>query len=197
MGAIGPGAVPKGKPFVYINDQIIDVQDDIADMQDILDDALSDITTIEGQIAWLTTELASLEIDVVANADAIDVVESSLASVEAALLTKQTIASGVCPAGQAMVSVNTGANDGTIVCAVTGGSLDITYVTAFAFAPASASPTGQANCPAGYSVVGGGGSWHAGLRNSEPLGGNSWRLSGSVGTGGGFAVMLIHAVCQQ
>lgn len=191
-----PGTQPKGKPFVELQGEIVEVQDAIADINAEIDNILASIDTIEGQIAALEAELTTLQVDVTTNADKIAVIEADLVVLNAALDTKQNIVTGTCPAGEYMVSVNAGVNDGQVVCAVAGGALDIVTLNAFKFAPGNASPYGHANCPVGYLVTGGGGSWYNGLRQSEPTTATRWTVKG-IGGGPflGFGAMVIKAVC--
>ncbi len=186
-----------GAPFVILQGQIIEVQSDILDLQSQIDDIVADVTTLEGQVAALETALAELELDVEANSDLIEAIEEDIDDLNDALLLKQTIAAGVCPAGQSMISVNTGVNDGQIQCAVVGGAIDQAVATAFAFGPPSSSPSVTANCPAGgYTATGGGVSWIGGVQSSGPtVGLAGWTGKGSAGSGAGFAVFVVNAVC--
>ncbi len=196
MGAVAQPPL-NGAPFVIIQNQIIEVQSDILGLQSQIDDIVSDATDLEDQVALLEDALALLALDVVANADLIDEINDDLDDLNAALLLKQNIVNGICPSGQAMISANTGANDGQIQCAVTGGTVDQAVATAFAFGPPSSKPSATANCPAGgYTATGGGVSWIGGVLSSGPtVGLAGWTGRGSAGSGAGFAVFVVTAVC--
>jgi len=144
----------------------------------------------------LQTALTDLSVDVVANADAIAVIEIRLAQAESDLLMKQNIVNGVCPSGQSMTSVNVGPNDGQIVCATVNSAIDKEIINAFTFGQANRQVTGVAYCSPGYTVTGGGGTWGSGLYSSRPAyGDTAWAVSGEAGNYMGFAVMNIYAVC--
>lgn len=189
-------ALPPGKPFVEIDGDIVAVQSELEALQDQIDLLVVDVTSLEDQVTALQNGLADLQVDVVANADAIALIEIRLAQAEADLLLKQNIVSGTCPDGQAMVSVNVGVNDGYIVCADTGASIDLAYVSAYSFSPPSGSPYATANCPAGYQVTGGGVSWVGGVASFSPVGGGTgFTGRGLAGSGAGFALMIVNAIC--
>jgi len=189
-------ALPSGKPFIELEGMIIEVQDDVTDLQNIVDELLVDVDTLEGQVAALQTALTDLSVDVVANADAIAVIEIRLAQAESDLLMKQNIVNGVCPSGQSMTSVNVGPNDGQIVCATVNSAIDKEIINAFTFGQANRQVTGVAYCSPGYTVTGGGGTWGSGLYSSRPAyGDTAWAVSGEAGNYMGFAVMNIYAVC--
>jgi len=194
--AVSSFALPNGKPFIELEGQIIEVQDDVADLAAIVDVLLVDVDTLEGQVAALQGSLLDLSIDVVANADAIALIETRLAQAEADLLTKQNIVNGVCSEGQAMVSVNVGINDGQIICSDVSNAIDKEIVSGFTFGQANRQVTGVAYCSPGYTVTGGGGTWGSGIYSSRPAyGDTAWAVSGEAGNYMGFAVMNIYAVC--
>jgi len=94
-----------------------------------------------------------------------------------------------------MVSVNVTANDGQIVCAATGTTIDLQYVMAYTFGPPTSVIGKKAFCPTGYKVTGGGGNWNGGLIVSQAVGDNLWSAWGGAGTGGGLALFYVNAVC--
>ena len=197
---VSAGDMPKGKPFVYIQGEMVDVQDDIADLKTDVAALIIDVDTLEGQVAVLESELFLLQGDVGLNTDKIAIIEAELIILNANLLLKQNIVNGVCPAGQAMVSVNIGVNDGSIVCAPSSGGitdLHMVIVDRFTFGSASSALEGYADCPYGYDLTGGGGTWYSGLSKSAPGSRTRWTLKGIPGTSMGFRVMVTSAMCLQ
>ena len=197
---VSAGDTPKGKPFVYIQGEIVAVQDDIADLKTEVAALITGVDTLEGQVSVLEGELALLQDDVALNANKIAIIEAELLTLNANLLLKQNIVNGVCPTGQAMVSVNIGINDGSIVCAPSSGGitdLHMVIVDRFTFGSAASAVEGFADCPYGYDVTGGGGTWASGLSKSAPGSRTRWTLKGLPGTTMGFGVMVTSAMCLQ
>ena len=190
------GDLPNGRPFIILENEIIEIQSNVQDLQDLVDGLLVDVDTLEGQVAALQGALSDLSIDVVANADAIALIETRLAQAESDLLTKQNIVNGVCDDNMAMVSVNVGPNDGQVICSDVSSAIDKEIVNAFTFGQANRQVTGVAYCSPGYTVTGGGGTWGSGIYSSRPAyGDTAWAVSGEAGNYMGFAVMNIYAVC--
>lgn len=59
--AQGNGSSPKGKPFVAINDQIVEVQGAVTDLQDQINDLVARVDTIEDRVGANEDAIAALQ----------------------------------------------------------------------------------------------------------------------------------------
>jgi len=103
-------------------------------------------------------------------------------SIEANMELKQNIINGICPEGQAVVSVNDEENDGELICKAVSvsGDLETTVITKSMSIPAFHTSTIVADCPAGTVVTGGGfghmrSEWF--IARSSRSDGNSWSVA--------------------
>jgi peptidoglycan hydrolase CwlO-like protein len=111
------GGVPNGKPFIVIQDQIVEVEGAISDLSDQIADLVERADTMEGQIAAnqvgiasLTTANADLQAQIDANATDIDSLQATVDALEAdnIALQDQIDANGDADGAlQALIDANT------------------------------------------------------------------------------------------
>jgi len=145
-------------PFVEIQGNISNLEDQVNDFIGRADNVDQLILNIQTAIDMLIISSADLQEEVGDNTELIEALENELASIEAALATKQNILNGVCPAGQFLVQINP---DGSIVCQVAGGS-GASPMKTIVTATSSTTKSGfdiVATCPADGSIVVGGGTY--------------------------------------
>ena len=92
------GSTPKGKPFVYLNDQIVEVQGAVSSIQEQIDSLVEQVDTIEERVGANENAISSLKSQNTALAaqmaiygEDIDAMEAQIASLQAenALLQSQ------------------------------------------------------------------------------------------------------------
>lgn len=143
------GATPRGKPFVALNSRIDALQAQI-------DGLIGQFANVEEWMTDAQAALDKLQQDTAANAAAIALLESELATVKATLDTKQNIISGTCPDGQYVYGID--AATSTLVCRADLGSngLAVSTVLKNEEIPAQSSAVDVlAECPAGSVPTGG------------------------------------------
>lgn len=86
----GKGGIPSGKPFIVLQDQIVEVEGAVSSLSDQIAELVEVAETMEGQIALneagmnsLTTESADLQAQIDANATDIDSLQATVDALEA------------------------------------------------------------------------------------------------------------------
>jgi len=131
--------------MVVINENAInDLEAENAEIQALIDANVGDIVTLQEQVDANIFIIAQLQVQV--------------DGINAALLLKQNIVDGTCPAGEAINSVNP---NGSVVCEVvsgdSGGSQQSTFrVYNYVNVPRYASASVSVTCPEGSMLTGGG-----------------------------------------
>ncbi len=142
------GATPRGKPFVALNSRM-----DALQLQ--IDTLIGQFGSLEEWMTDAQAALDKLELDTVANADAIALLQSQLAAVEKALASKQDIISGTCPDGQYVYEID--AATSTLVCRADLGANGLAVLTASITSDIAAGTSAEvlAECPSGSVPTGG------------------------------------------
>ncbi len=146
------------------------------------------IASLQQTVAGLTT----LESQVARNSDMIALLQTEIAHIENAIAQKQDIMNGVCPEGAFVQSVS----NGTLVCEyppAAGSTISRVKVSQIGSPWYPNDLVAQANCPAGYTVAGGGfNTVGMTVENSRPNQ-NGWYASGKKLTG--YNYLAVEANC--
>jgi len=190
--AAGMGSTPNGKPFQYIDAQLLELRTTMETMEEQVQENTSAIQDLEAKasilenaIASNTGNIADLQNELNLVYDRTELLRSELSTIYLMLRLKQDILDGKCGDGEALQEIRP---DGSIVCETTGGgggssSIRTYRVAGYARVPANGTIGSWAQCPTGSVYTGGGwASWQTEILSSYPganagnyLGGNnSW-----------------------
>lgn len=154
------GSTPNGKPFQSLQSQIDDLKTQVTSLQGEINADGQAITLLQQDVANLQTQinqnsgdLTSLQAQINHDNSEIAQLQAEVSQINNLLALKQDVIHGICPGGMAVVSVNP---DGSLVCRPVGGSLSKVLVANFHSIGATSTGQFDDQCPAGYTISGGG-----------------------------------------